>query len=128
MTGITPVKKAIEIENLTGWLVKLKFQPTWKHGKVYEHILERFEHADFNRSDVTASTSYADDSMHVTLVKNSRKQPGEASTTIKKELLYDPNIFQVCRIRHESEADIETDFSWIITEAMVVNGGCIVDV
>ena len=77
---------------------------------------------------MTASTSYADDSMHVTLVKNSRKQPGEASTTIKKELLYDPNIFQVCRIRHDSEADIETDFSWIITEAMVVNGGCIVDV
>ena len=46
-------------------LVKLKTQPTWKNGKVYENMSEGFEDEDFNRSDVTTSTSYVDDSMHV---------------------------------------------------------------
>ena len=30
-----------------------------------------------------------------------------------KGLLHDPNICQICRIRDESEVDIETDSSWI---------------
>ena len=73
MRGNALVNKAIKIENLTGCLVKLKVQPSWKHGKVFEHISEVFEDADFNKSDVTASTSYKDDSMHVTPVKKARK-------------------------------------------------------
>ena len=98
---------------MTGCLVKLKVQPSWKHGKVFEHISEVFEDADFNRSDVTASTSHKDDSMHVTPVKKARKWPGEASSTTKKGLLFHTNIYQICRIRHESEVDIETDSPWI---------------
>ena len=107
--GNALVKKAIEIENLTGCLVKMKVQPAWKHGKVYEHISEGFENPDFNRTNVTASTSYADDSLHVKPVKKTRKRHGGTSTTSK----YDPNICQIYRLRHESEADIETDSSWI---------------
>ena len=101
------VKNAIEIEKLTGCLVKLRVQPTWKHKDK-----EEFEDTDFNRSNVTASTSYTNDSMHVTSVEKARKRPGETSAR-SKGILYDPNICQRCHIRHESEADIETDFPWI---------------
>ena len=103
------LKKQLKLKVLAGCLVKLKAQPTWKHGKVYEHISEGFEDADFNRTNVTASTSYADDLLHVMPVKKARKQPGETSTTSK----YNPNIYQICHIRHESKADIETDSPWI---------------
>ena len=110
--GNALAKNAIEIEKLTGCLVKLRVQPTWKHDKVYEHISEEFEDTDFNRSNVTASTSYTNDSMHVTPVEKARKRPGETSVR-SKGVLYDPNICQICHIRHESEADMETDFPWI---------------
>ena len=82
-------------------------------GQVYEHISEGFEDTDFNRNNVTASTAYADDSLHVTSVKKPRKHPREASTTSKKGVLYNPNICQVYRIRHESKADLETYSPWI---------------
>ena len=110
--GNALVKKAIEIEKLTGCSVKLRVQPTWKHGQVYEHISEEFEVTDFNRCNVTASTSYTNDSMHVSPVKKARKQPKETSAR-SKGVLYDPNICQICRLRHESEANIETDSPWI---------------
>ena len=110
--GNALVKKAIEIEKLTGCLVKLRVLPTWKHGKVYEHISEEFEDTNFNRSNAAASTSYTNDLMHVTPVKKARKRPGETSAR-SKGVLYNPNICQICRIRHESKADIETDSPWI---------------
>ena len=100
------VKKAIEIENFRSCLVKLKIQPTWKHGKVYEHIAEGFKDADFNRTNATASMPYIDDLLQV---KKARKQPGETPTTSKYYL----NIYQKCWIRHESKADIEMDSPWI---------------
>ena len=46
--------------------------------------------------------------MHVTPVEKARKRPGETSAR-SKGVLYDPNICQICHIRHVSEADIETD-------------------
>ena len=66
----------------------------------------------FNRCNVIAFTSYTNDSMHVSLVKKARKQPGETSAR-SKGVLYDPNICQICRLRYESEANIETDSPWI---------------
>ena len=102
--GDALVKKAIKMENLTDCLAKLKVEPIWKDRKAYEHKSERFECPDFNRSNVTASMSYMDDSLHVTSVKKARTQPGKKTTN--KGVLYNQNVCQLSHVKHESKADI----------------------
>ena len=104
------IKKAEEIDLLTGCVVRLEILPTWPRGSTKRYVSAKFQEAqdcstnshqqpipEFELSDTSFNSS------HVT--------PKKSKKIAKVRV--NENICSICHIEWETEEDVSTDSVWI---------------
>ena len=103
------LKKAQELESITGCIVNLEITPTWEKGVKKCYHSKGYE-PDFNLSTVSSQSHFdtsTDDVTHKTPEKK-RKSKKEESANLNSA-----NVCRICGIVWESIQDEESDSFWI---------------
>ena len=101
------LKKAKELEEITGCIVNLQITPTWEKGvqKLYH---KEGHQTDFN-CDRDLNTSRASDTSTGYITHETPKKQQKTKLKLKDS----ENICRICRIIWESKEDQESDSVWI---------------